>query len=441
MGGCCSIDANFGSRNVEDDDPEERDYDGEEDQDDTRIGDGGAIVRVKGSTWFTSMYSRQGKKGINQDSLTVWENFTGEKQMFFCGVFDGHGPSGHKVARYVRDNLPLKISRVIKHSKGSKYNNARENFGNSSDTKESEGDFYRQNPFFTLWENNLTQAFEELDEELCLDYSLDSYCSGTTAVTVIKQGENLIIANLGDSRALLCTRGDKSQLVPVQLTVDLKPSLPTEAERIMNAGGRVFAMEEEPSVFRVWMPEEDCPGLAMARALGDFCLKDYGLINSPEVYFRKITSKDEFVVLATDGIWDVLTNNEVIRIVASVKNRGMAAKILVYYAVRAWRTKYPGSKVDDCAVVILFFKKRPLVAKSKSALSQSGISHQSLDSSVPQGSGDKKCDEGETVINCQIDSDNIDKLNKVNSLAKVPQLGLLSRRKTMKDVELEKAQS
>ena len=50
------------------------------------------------------------------------------------------------------------------------------------------------------------------------------------------------------------------------------------------------------------MPEEDCPGLAMSRAFGDFCLKDYGLIAVPDVSYRKITKQDEFVVLATDGV-------------------------------------------------------------------------------------------------------------------------------------------
>lgn len=422
MGGCCSIHAKFGFRNVkhddDDDDKEERDYEGEEEEEeDARIGDSGAIVRVQKSTWFTSMYTRQGRKGVNQDALTVWENFVGEKQMYFCGVFDGHGPSGHKVARYVRDNLPLKISRVIKQSKG-----GNKNAGDGA----GEGSF--QNPFFASWEKKLTRAFQEVDEQICLEDHLDSYCSGTTAVTVIKQGEHLIVAHLGDSRAVLCTSGEKSQLLAVQLTVDLKPSLPTEAERIRKARGRVFAMEEEPSVLRVWMPEEDCPGLAMTRAFGDLCLKDYGLICDPEVYYRKITSKDEFVVLATDGIWDVLTNNEVIKIVASVKNRTMAAKILVYYAVRSWRTKYPGSKVDDCAVVILFFKKRPLIAKSKYSSNQSGISHHSLESSVAPGQGDKKCEEGETVIDCEIDSNNIEKLNRVKTMTKG---GNLTRRKAL----------
>lgn len=75
-----------------------------------------------------------------------------------------------------------------------------------------------------------------------------------------------------------------------------------EFERIRKCNGRVFAREKESSVYRVWMPDQDSPGLAMARAFGDFCLKDFGLISVPEIYYRKLTSKDEFLVLATDGV-------------------------------------------------------------------------------------------------------------------------------------------
>lgn len=75
-----------------------------------------------------------------------------------------------------------------------------------------------------------------------------------------------------------------------------------EFERITKCNGRVFAREKESSVHRVWLPDQDTPGLAMARAFGDFCLKDFGLISVPEIYYRKLTAKDEFVVLATDGV-------------------------------------------------------------------------------------------------------------------------------------------
>lgn len=69
----------------------------------------------------------------------------------------------------------------------------------------------------------------------------------------------------------------------------------------------MFAADEEPDVHRIWMPEDDCPGLAMARAFGDFCLKDYGLISIPEISFRRLTNDDEFVVLATDGVRENFT--------------------------------------------------------------------------------------------------------------------------------------
>jgi len=46
---------------------------------------------------------------------------------------------------------------------------------------------------------------------------------------------------------------------------------------------RIFAVEEDPTVNRVWMPKRDCPGLAMARAFRNFCLKDYGVASVPDV--------------------------------------------------------------------------------------------------------------------------------------------------------------
>lgn len=61
-------------------------------------------------------------------------------------------------------------------------------------------------------------------------------------------------------------------------------------------------MDDEPDVPRMWLPDQDAPGLAMARAFGDFCLKSHGLICTPEVYYRKLSEKDEFLVLATDGV-------------------------------------------------------------------------------------------------------------------------------------------
>lgn len=75
-----------------------------------------------------------------------------------------------------------------------------------------------------------------------------------------------------------------------------------EAERIKRCKGRVFSLQDEPEVSRVWLPFDDAPGLAMARAFGDFCLKEYGVISIPEFSHRVLTDSDKFIVLASDGV-------------------------------------------------------------------------------------------------------------------------------------------
>ena len=81
--------------------------------------------------------------------------------------------------------------------------------------------------------------------------------------------------------------------------------LPAEAARIKRCRGRIFALRDEPGVSRLWLPNHNSPGLAMARAFEDFCLKDFGLISVPDVSYRRLTEKDEFVVLATDWVRDI----------------------------------------------------------------------------------------------------------------------------------------
>ncbi|WCJ38852.1 Protein phosphatase 2C family protein [Euphorbia peplus] len=326
---------------------------------------------LNGSSNIASLFTQQGKKGTNQDAMVVWENFGSRTDTVFCGVFDGHGPYGHMVAKRVRDHLPLKLSAnweantntddVLKeislNTAGSMNSEETTAFVSAEEDLRASGDLEEtaKNPeIFQTLKDSFLKAFKVMDRELRVHCNIDCFCSGTTAVTLIKQGQFLVVGNVGDSRAVMGTRDKDNSLIAVQLTVDLKPNLPAEAERIRKCRGRVFALHDEPEVARVWLPNNDSPGLAMARAFGDFCLKDFGLISVPDISCRRLNEKDEFIVMATDGIWDVLSNKEVVDIVASVPTRSSAARALVESAVRAWRYKYPTSKVDDCAVVCLY---------------------------------------------------------------------------------------
>ncbi|PKI35717.1 hypothetical protein CRG98_043875 [Punica granatum] len=253
--------------------------------------------------------------------MLVWENYSSRDDTVFCGVFDGHGPLGHMVAKRVRDSLPIILSTqwnsytcedqtsLPKIENGPTSMVAPEGappvalddqWVDSSAVQENEKEKLPE--IYLPLKQSMLKAFNLMDKELKLHPTIDCFCSGTTAVTLVKQGQNLMLGNVGDSRAVLATRDKDNSLVAVQLTVDLKPDLPREAARIQQCKGRVFALQDEPEVARVWLPNNDSPGLAMARAFGDFCLKDFGLISVPDIFYRRLTERDEFIILATDGV-------------------------------------------------------------------------------------------------------------------------------------------
>ncbi|KAD5317927.1 hypothetical protein R6Q59_033234 [Mikania micrantha] len=296
-------------------------------------------INTNGSDNFVSVCSKRGQKGVNQDCCIVWEGFGCQEDMMFCGVFDGHGPWGHFVAKRVCNSMPSSL-----------LSNWQELLLNSSiDQVDKELDS------FNLWQTCFVKTCADIDQDLEKCRKIDSFYSGTTALAAMRQGDRLVVTNVGDSRAVLATVSDDGGLIPIQLTVDFKPNLPQEAERIVEFNGRVFCLEDEPGVHRVWLPNEDSPGLAMSRAFGDYCIKNFGLISVPEVIQRNITNRDQFMVLASDGVWDVISNEEAVNIVSSTVDKAKSAKRLVDCAIRAWKHKRKGIAVDDVSAICVFF--------------------------------------------------------------------------------------
>lgn len=64
----------------------------------------------------------------------------------------------------------------------------------------------------------------------------------------------------------------------------------------------MFCLEDEPGVYRLWTPNGRSPGLAVSRAFGDYCVKEFGLISVPHVSQITISNKDHFLILASDGV-------------------------------------------------------------------------------------------------------------------------------------------
>lgn len=165
----------------------------------------------------------------------------------------------------------------------------------------------------------LVSAFEEADEEIIATAQQTGRRYGTTAVCALFLGGRLHVAHVGDSRAVLC-RGDAA----VGLTRDHKPaSDPSERARIEAAGGQISVAADRV----LSNPEAGGPQsrLNMSRALGDAQHKwPRRLIeSSPAVKHVSLTPYDPFVILGTDGLFDVMSGEKACAVTNdALKKRG-----------------------------------------------------------------------------------------------------------------------
>lgn len=131
--------------------------------------------------------------------------------------------------------------------------------------------------------------------------SFDAKEQGCAAITILIKDKKMYIANAGDSRAVLSNNGNA-----VALSEDHKPNRLSEKQRIEQLGGKVFGFfGGVPRVNGI---------LAVARALGDKALNPY-VIPDPEIREKTLDHNDEFLILACDGVWDVIDNQTAVDIV------------------------------------------------------------------------------------------------------------------------------
>mmetsp|Transcript_958 Transcript_958/g.592 ORF Transcript_958/g.592 Transcript_958/m.592 type:complete len:128 (-) Transcript_958:251-634(-) len=102
------------------------------------------------------------------------------------------------------------------------------------------------------------------------------------------------------------------EISAMELSNDHKPFMPGEKERIEKCGGEIMPKDGTTGPLRVWKKDEDNPGLAVTRTLGDLMGHKIGISSEPDVEYWKIMNEDFFLVLASDGIWDVMNSAEVV---------------------------------------------------------------------------------------------------------------------------------
>jgi protein phosphatase 2C family protein 2/3 len=152
-------------------------------------------------------------------------------------------------------------------------------------------------------------AFNDVNEELKTS-DINYMTSGTTCVAMYIFGFTYYIAHVGDSRAVVARRnGGSSHLLAVDLTVDHKPDARTEKARIEACGGFVGSPDEEGLSSRVYLDKECTKvGIAVARSIGDFVVKDVGVVADPDVTEHTWTTDDAFFILASDGVWEFISS-------------------------------------------------------------------------------------------------------------------------------------
>lgn len=215
----------------------------------------------------------QGWRINMEDAHTQLLSLNNDQNSAFFAVYDGHG--GAKVAEYAGIHLHEKILNQPSFK------------GNISEA--------------------IKKGFLEIDQDMLEDVEMKEELAGTTAICVLIKDRKIYCGNVGDSRSIASVRGRVQNL-----SYDHKPNNELEAKRIVAAGG--------------WVEFNRVNGnLALSRALGDFVFKknedkkaeDQIVTAYPDVHVRELTADHEFIVLACDGIWDVLSNEEVLEFVRS----------------------------------------------------------------------------------------------------------------------------
>lgn len=275
-----------------------------------------------------------GFQKVNQDSFLRIENLFHMNNFNLFAVLDGHGVSGHLVSQFVTKYL---TSHINKNKKLALLNN--------------EEDVYKI--IKKKGYDPIRHWFAHAEKDLKKN-DIDASFSGTTCVLLFQLGPKLICANVGDSRCIMVT---KKGIIP--LSIDQKPNNPEESERIVSMGGEISQYEEDgvkSGPYRVWVKGQYFPGIAMSRSIGDLIATEIGVYSVPEVIEAEIDENTQFIVLASDGVWEFLDNNAVKDIVMPfyLKNDPKGAcKALIAESTAWW--KKMDEVIDDITAICIFF--------------------------------------------------------------------------------------
>lgn len=274
----------------------------------------------------------------NQDNFFIYSNFNNNPTNIYMGVCDGHGDFGKEISSFLVTNLPLVLGNFLR-------------IFNIKDISSSDNA-----TLLPIVKN----SFKQINKNILLEKQIDSTLSGSTCVSLIYTPKKVFCINLGDSRCIV-GRFDGQNWTSKDLSVDHKPEIESEKERIIQNGGIVRQSKDEDGEFlgpqRVWRQDVEMPGLAMSRSFGDQIAHQLGVICEPEMVEYELNEEDKFLILASDGIWQFISSQECVDIVKdyyiSESYKG-ALKHLYKESCQRWIDEE--ESIDDMTLIIVFFK-------------------------------------------------------------------------------------
>jgi serine/threonine protein phosphatase PrpC len=264
-----------------------------------------------------------GQRPSNEDHHFIYENINGENtsnmDINFYAIFDGHGGKG--VSKFLKDKLPSYFVKkdLLYHP-----------------TKKTE--YYKY----------IKKVINNVQEKLIKEVPT-SKNSGSTSLTSIFYNHNnkkyFYVINIGDSRMIKCNKYN----IGIQLTKDHKPISYEEKKRISELGGKIIYDQGD------WRIKD----LSVSRAFGDLDAMPF-VYPLPDIFRYESEPNDKFIVMACDGLWDVMSNQDVVDFILEEldklkKNKttngggkNNIAKLLGEYAIQK-------GSYDNITIIIVFF--------------------------------------------------------------------------------------
>ncbi|KAJ3692173.1 hypothetical protein LUZ60_012523 [Juncus effusus] len=265
---------------------------------DESCGNGNRGLKCEDERLSYGLVSFRGGRPSMEDYYDVKITKIDGQRVNLFGVFDGHG--GHRAAQYLKEHL---FENLLNHPK-----------------------------FMTDTKLAIRETYIKTDSDF-LNSEISAYRDdGSTASTAVLVGNQLYVANVGDSRTVISKQGKA-----IALSEDHKPNRIDERQRIEEAGG-----------FIMWAGTWRVGGvLAMSRAFGNRMLKPY-VVAEPDIQEEVIDEEFDLLVLATDGIWDVVPNEDVVSLARDEELPQSAAREL-------GRTAFSEGSTDNITCIVIRF--------------------------------------------------------------------------------------